>query len=228
MYKLQQGLKSPFGVFLCVYLAMKKLRFTGFVLVLTLSAQLSFGQELSENLEQLVEWMSGEFDSSEQAEQNSDFLNISLKMTRIWHEKPNGAWVYIEQARADQPEKPYRQRIYFISELTEDEYSSDVYTLPNEEKYVGAWKDVSLLNELTPFDLVNKSGCTVIIFFDGFQYGGGTSKGTCKSELNGASYATSEVTILEDAMQSWDRGYNSEDVQVWGSTAGAYIFKKRR
>lgn len=184
-------------------------------------------QELPETFEQLVAWMTGEFDSSEQAQKDTAFHNISLKMTRVWEDKPNGVWLYVEQAVADTPDEPYRQRMYFISELNEDEYSSDIYTLPNEEKYVGAWKETSKLDEITPFELTNKPGCTVILFYDGFQFGGRTSKGNCKSELRGATYATSDVTILETQISTWDRGFNAEDEQVWGSESGPYIFKKR-
>lgn len=184
-------------------------------------------QELPETLEQLIEWMTGEFDSSEQAKKDDAFKNISLKMTRVWPDRPNGVWLYIEQAVADTPDKPYRQRMYFISELNEDEYSSDIYSLPNEEKFVGAWRETSKLDELSPFDLTNKTGCTVILFYDGFQFGGRTSKGNCKSELNGASYTTSEVTILETQISTWDRGFDADGKQVWGSESGPYVFKKQ-
>lgn len=197
------------------------------MLLVGLGMQQLKAQDESETLDMLVEWMTGEFDSAEQAASNEEFMNISLKMCRIWPDRPNGAWLYVEQALAETPDKPYRQRIYFISELTEDEYSSDVYALPEEEKYIGAWKKPEMLEGLTPFDLKNKSGCAVIIFYDGFQFGGATAKGTCKSEKDGASYATSEVTILEDQISTWDRGFNEEGEQVWGSKSGAYVFKKK-
>lgn len=203
-------------------------------IVLTLFVSLSISglnqihaQELPETFEQLVTWMTGEFDSSEQAQKDTSFHNISLKMTRVWKDKPNGVWLYVEQAVAATPDKPYRQRMYFISELNEDEYSSDIYTLPNEEKFIGAWKETSKLDEITPFDLTNKAGCTVILFYDGFQFGGSTSKGNCKSGLHGATYATSDVTILESEISTWDRGFNDKDEQVWGSESGPYVFKKQ-
>ncbi|MFN2423357.1 MAG: chromophore lyase CpcT/CpeT [Cryomorphaceae bacterium] len=183
-------------------------------------------QEFDENLDQLIEWMTGEFDSKAQADKDTAFHNITLKMTRVWKDKPNGAWIYVEQALASKPDKPYRQRMYFVSQITDDEYSSDVYELPEPEKYVGAWKDPSILGDLTPFDLKNKAGCAVIIFYDGFQYGGQTRTGSCKSTMDGAAYATSEVTILNGEVKSWDRGFDADGNQVWGSETGPYIFNK--
>ncbi len=199
-----------------------------FLTLLAAAEKPLIAQELPENLEQLVEWMSGDFDSSEQAAKNQAFHNVRLQMTRIWPDKPNGAWLYVEQAMADTPDKPYRQRIYFLSEIVDDEYSSDIYELPEPEKYVGAAADPSKLGDLTMFDLSHKSGCTVVIFYDGFQYGGQTRKGSCKSSHEGASYTTSEVTVLMDEISSWDRGFNEDGEQVWGSEAGPYIFKRRK
>jgi hypothetical protein len=187
----------------------------------------AYSQKFSENLLQLADWMTGSFDSRDQAKSDTAFYPITLQMTRIWPEQQNGIWLYVEQAMATQPNKPYRQRIYFLSEAGEDEYTSEVYHLPNEEKYIGAWKNPAMLADLNPFEIEHKSGCTVFLFFDGFQYGGKTNTGSCKSDMRGASYATSEVVVLSDQISTLDRGYNSSGAQVWGSEKGPYIFKKR-
>jgi hypothetical protein len=187
---------------------------------------ISAQEELSEGMEKLIEWMTGGFDSSQQAASDTAYMDISLKMTRIWPDKPNGAWIYVEQAVSATPDKPYRQRIYFLSELEEDRYTSDIYMLKDESAAVGAWNDPSLLDELTPFDLQHKKGCTVFLFYDGFQFSGSTNEKSCASDLRGATYATSEVIITADELRSWDRGYNSADEQVWGAENGHYKFVK--
>lgn len=183
-------------------------------------------EELSEGMEKLIEWMTGEFDSSQQAASDTAYMDISLKMSRIWPDKPNGAWIYVEQAVSATPDKPYRQRIYFLSELEEDRYTSDIYMLKDEGAAVGAWKNPSLLDELTPFDLLHRKGCTVFLFYDGFQFSGSTNDKSCASDLRGATYATSEVIITADELRSWDRGYNGADEQVWGAENGHYKFAK--
>ena len=40
------------------------------------------------------------------------------------------------------------------------------------------------------------------------------------------TYTTSEFMIYEDAVHSWERGWNDKDQQVWGSSKGYYIYKK--
>jgi hypothetical protein len=194
--------------------------------IFVLFVSLCFGQEQSEDFSQLVNWMTGEFSSAEQAANDSSYYDISLKMTRIWSDKKTGAWIYVEQAVADTPDKPYRQRVYFVREMGDGQFSSDIYMIPEEEKFVGAWKDTSRFDDITQFDLEYKDGCAVFLNYDGFQYTGQTNIGTCKSSLRGADYATSEVKVLKSVLESWDRGYDEEGNQVWGAEKGPYIFKK--
>ena len=55
---------------------------------------------------------------------------------------------------------------------------------------------------------------------------GSTAGKECGSDLRGASYATSEVTISSSTLESWDRGYDAADKQVWGAEKGPYIFAR--
>ena len=49
----------------------------------------------------------------------------------------------------------------------------------------------------------------------------------CPSSLQGATYATSQVDLLDDRMVSWDRGFDDTGKQVWGATKGGYEFIRR-
>jgi CpeT protein len=35
------------------------------------------------------------------------------------------------------------------------------------------------------------------------------------------------VTLNDEGMQSWDRGYDTAGAQVWGAEKGAYIFVRK-
>ena len=59
------------------------------------------------------------------------------------------------------------------------------------------------------------------------RFAGGTRGEGCESTLMGARYATSEVELRDDGLDSWDRGFNAQGMQVWGATAGAYRFVRR-
>lgn len=202
---------------------MKKIAISAFLILIV-----SFGycQEKSDDFLQLLDWMTGEFSSAEQAAAETAYDDITLKLTRIWPEKKTGAWIYVEQALATTPNEPYLQRVYFLREMGDGQFSSDIYIIPEQEKFVGAWKDASQFMEMDQFDLKYKDGCAVFLDYDGFQYSGSTNTETCKSSLQSASYATSEIKVTKGVLESWERWYDSEGNQVRGAEKGPYIFKK--
>ncbi|MBD1209641.1 MAG: chromophore lyase CpcT/CpeT [Ignavibacteria bacterium] len=184
------------------------------------------GTEQDELL-RVVEFLSGSFSSKEQSEKDSAFFEVHLTMTPIWQERTGEHWLYVEQAMATALDKPYRQRIYRVV-WKENTPVSLVYTLPdNPLKYAGASKNSTLLAGLKPENLTERDGCAIVLkkLPDG-SYQGATQGTGCKSDLRGASYATSEVFLTSNSLTSWDRGFNAEGKQVWGAVKGAYIFKK--
>jgi hypothetical protein len=178
------------------------------------------------DLNLLINWMEGSFNSEEQSQNDSDYFNISLEMKKIWKDRKDGYWLYVEQAVSQTKDKPYRQRIYYLF-LEKGAIISEIYSIPDESKYVGGYKNPQLFDNLSPYSLSSRTGCAVIIQrFDENTFIGSTVKKNCTSNLRGASYATTEVKITKDSMISWDRGFNDKDEQVWGAVKGGYIFKK--
>jgi hypothetical protein len=106
-------------------------------------------------------------------------------------------------------------------------FKSIVYTVDNEDDLVGDWQVPESFNALPTGDLRLREGCAVILTqqADG-TYTGSTDGDSCKSNLRGAAYATSEVTIMPGKIVSWDRGFDASGAQVWGAEKGGYVFLK--
>jgi len=182
--------------------------------------------QTEEDLKTLVDWMEGPYSSEEQSRNDSDYYNISLEMKKIWTDRSDGYWLYVEQAVAETKDQPYRQRIYHLI-FEDDLIKSIIYSLPNEKNFIGGWKNTEIFDDLDPDSLQKRIGCEVIIKrLDENTFIGSTVEKNCSSNLRGASYATTEVTISKNTLLSWDRGYNDKDEQVWGAVKGGYIFKK--
>ena len=203
---------------------------TRFVLLCSLIflASLSVGnaqtEKGDEDLDSLLAWMDGDFSSARHHRHDSSYLDIDLHMKRIWSDRTDGAWFYVEQAMAETPSAPYRQRIYCVRRVEEGMLESIVYELPDPRAVIGAWSDPTLLGELRPEDLKQRRGCEVYLQATGVSFVGGTHGTACRSALNGASYATSEVVIMADRIVSWDRGFSAAGEQVWGAEKGGYYF----
>lgn len=180
----------------------------------------------SEKLTLFYEMLEGEYSSADQAAADSTYLNISLIMKRIWNERTDGYWLYVEQALQSKKDKPYRQRVYQLTQKGDNEFVSRIYQFNDPLNYAGAYKDTAKLNALTFDKLTTKEGCEVIMNKYGTSFEGGTKGKGCPSNLKGATYATSEIVIELNTLKSWDRGFDETDKQVWGAEKGPYLFKR--
>lgn len=181
----------------------------------------------SGGLDELTTLMTGTFNSAEQAARDSSYFDITLHMYPIWPGREDGRWLYVEQAVSASRDRPYRQRIYRLTQAGPDAFVSTIYELPDPEAYAGRWRTPDDFRELTPEDLLPREGCDVYLTREGKGvYRGATEEGTCASNLRGAAYATSRVEIRKGVLLSWDQGFNAGGEQVWGAEKGGYVFKE--
>jgi acetylornithine deacetylase/succinyl-diaminopimelate desuccinylase-like protein len=187
------------------------------------------GAVTDEELVKVSQWMTGSFSSQAQAEANPDhFYDIRLFMTPIWQHRTDGPWLYVEQAAAESLDRPYRQRVYRLGRIDEATLRSDVFTLPGDPlAHAGAWQSADPLQQLSPEDLETRQGCAIVLRrINSETYAGSTRDKDCQTTLRGASYATSDVVLTPAQLLSWDRGFDTQDTQVWGAEAGPYAFIK--
>jgi len=176
---------------------------------------------------ELKDIMAGTFNSEAQSKNDTSYFNISLIMTPIWEGRTDGQWLYVEQAVAGNLASPYRQRVYRLRHPQTNIFTSDIYTIKNALSFAGAQTDTAKMNQLLFETIELKDGCTVTLTKNGTTYQGGTDSAKCPSELRGATYATTKITLKTRELISWDQGFNAANVQVWGATKGGYIFVKQ-
>ncbi len=180
-----------------------------------------------DDLELLATWMTGSFGSAEQAAVDTSYFDIRLHTARIWAERKDGVWLYVEQSLATQEHRPYRQRVYRLERVAPDTLSSAVYMLPGESRFTGAWRSPLAFSALAPDSLEGRDGCTLFLTREKpLAFHGGTRGTGCESTLRGAAYATAEATVTPDGLLTWDRGFDRAGTQVWGATSGGYVFRR--
>jgi hypothetical protein len=190
------------------------------------------GAVMDAGVEKLAKQLEGAFASTKQSKTDLSYWDIRLHMVRVWADRTDGIWLYVEQARADMLDQPYRQRCYRVYRREDGQLVSAVYNMSPElgEKLANVWKgDVNAaFKGLSPSDLTLKAGCEMLLNeqADG-TYKGGTDGKKCLSDHAGATYATSEATITPKGLRTWDRGYDDTDKQVWGAKKGPYIFDRQ-
>lgn len=176
----------------------------------------------------LMKTMTGSFDSEAQSLTDSTYFNISLHMYPIWQESGEN-WLYVEQALASTQDRPYRQRVYKVEAMEKGLIRSSVYTLKDQEQFIGQWKNPAFFDQFNPESvLTERTGCAVILgLTESGIFEGSTEGKGCESTINGASYASSSVKVFDNRIESWDQGWDVHGNQVWGATKGGYVFDKK-
>ncbi len=170
----------------------------------------------------------GVFDSEQQSIDDPQYFAIQLITCPVHAPELGEDVVYVEQAVMDNAEQPYRQRLYVLDgDSATETASTSVFALVDPYAAVGLCD-----GELATFedaDVTLRAGCGVAMDWDADEqaFVGGTTDTSCESTMNGASYATAEVWIGADRIDSWDRGFDANDEQVWGAEAGPYQFLRR-
>ena len=191
------------------------------------SVKKSTATKTDKKLNQLEQLLSGSFSSELQSKEDTSYFNISLVMLPIWTNRTDGKWMYVEQAMSTKLDKPYRQRVYHLQHSEKNTFTSDIYTIKNALTYAGLQNDKSKLEKLSFDSLELKDGCTVTLKNINGVFSGGTNGRSCPSDLRGAKYATTKITLKKGELISWDQGFDDNDKQVWGATKGGYIFIKK-
>ncbi len=183
-------------------------------------------QVIDEDLQQVYSYMTGSFNNSRQASTDTIYTDVTVHMYPIWKDTKD-YWLYVEQAFSDKQDKPYRQRVYKLIRENDSVLKSEIFTLPNASLWKNKWETPDQFDKLLTESLVLIEGCEVYLKKTGQNtYKGKTKNKNCLNDLNGASYAISEVEINQNNIMSWDRGFNEKDSLVWGPKKGGYVFEK--
>ena len=186
------------------------------------------GGEVASVAPMYFRYLQGHFDSSDQAAVDADYLAIELTMCPVDAPELGEMVLYVEQAAVG--DDPYRQRIYVIQDGDQPDVQarSVMYDLDFAMAWTGFCTGESTATGTVTSDYVSLlEGCEVSVAWDGSAFTGSTVEGACLNDWGGAAYATSEVTLAEDSLESWDRGWDADGNYMWGATAGPYQFIRR-
>lgn len=174
----------------------------------------------------LVSFQTGLFTSAPQAARDESYQVVEFRAARIWPDRADGHWVYSEQQVGGTP-APYRQRIQRYFRDDADEIRLRVYTLPDVEQLIGAWREPGRLDAVPMASLNAEEGCDNLYRAtpDG-DYEGSTIEQDCRNNWRGAAYMRSVSRVTAEGFVNWDRGFTAQGEHVWGPTGGGYEFTK--
>ncbi|KAE8699952.1 Chromophore lyase CRL [Hibiscus syriacus] len=169
--------------------------------------------------------LSGEKSSQEQASRNPDsYFNIRA-LTCPATEMVDGSKVlYSEQAFWRTPQKPFRQRFYMVKPCPKDlkcDVELSTYAIRDADEYKNFCdrpRDQRPLPEEVIGDVAEQLTTIHLKRCDRgkrYLYEGSTPPSGFPNLWNGATYCTSELSVLKNnEIHTWDRGYDDDGNQV--------------
>jgi len=167
----------------------------------------------------------GHFDSTTQSQDDWTYYAISLKHCPVDLPALGERVLYVEQALADTPAEPYRQRLYTVEDLDAQAVTTRLFELPDPDAVINACDDPAAVTWDVE-GLTELVGCGVVLAPTDDGFAGSTVEDQCLSDYSGATYATAQVTLSPSQLTSWDQGWSSAGDQVWGATDGPYVFDR--
>jgi len=182
---------------------------------------------LARDFNRMMSWFPGEYDNVEQV-YFEDNLNVpeDQRHERIHHifspvdlRAFPGTTFYVEQYKNNDPEDVYRQRIYsFEPDIVENAIRLTIYIPKDSKALLGAYKDRSKIEGLTPQAFTLYPGCEVYWRFQLEHYHGTMKPGACRIE----SERSGKTLIITDDLQLSRSGLWIRDEAV--DEAGTYVY----
>lgn len=184
--------------------------------------------QIPEKVDRLAGWLTGSFGD---AERDSGAEALDLHGCPVWPDRTDGRWIYVEQTRAsgsDHSIRPIRQEMLRVRINDQANLVAEVFAFPaGDIPAPGSWRNPRSLDAVDPFLLLPKEGCTIHLTDLEGAFRGRTRGAGCENAREGATHVTREVVITATMISSWDRGFDAQGTQVWGSSEGPVIFQRR-
>lgn len=183
---------------------------------------------LKNSMQRFTTVLEGDFSNEAQHKSDNRYAHVMLHVRRIWKERSDAHWYYLEQYPFGLPEEPYVQTVFGVQTMGPDSLRLSRYNIPNERDYLGAWEQKKPLRDIRPSDLSALPSCDVFLKKAERTHFVGSTKGSdCRYFflVDGADYSVTRMDISYEALQLDTEMFNEEGKKVFGQETEAYIYE---
>lgn len=179
---------------------------------------------------QFADMLTGLFDSSSQAIDDSEYLDVSVRhcsvmVTDLPADKRDGRFLALRQSVSTDA-KPYRVRILRVfAGVSEGTVRVSSFAL-NDNSDISELCFKPEAERIISFSQLAEEKCTTESRLQNGTFVGGTVGDGCPSSRAGAVRMTSELTLDAQGMTTWDRGWTAQGQLAWGPEKGPYKFER--
>jgi hypothetical protein len=184
---------------------------------------------LTQRLNTLVAWLSGEFQNADQSQAQPIWF-VSL---RLWYRAiPSGiagkTALFAEQAPALTPTQAYRQRVLLLW-IEADRLNGQYWAFKQPSQFMGSGAQPEPLRSLSESDLEPLPGCRLAIEDKGDRFVAELEPGAkcCFDHAGKTRQVIVGFEVSANRLLSFDRGIDPDTGKLlWGALMGPYEFTK--
>lgn len=184
--------------------------------------------EEQSKLQRLLKILPGKYANQEQAEEQELFFHI-YDIVPIWENRSTDTyWFYESIANGFDPDQPFSQRIFSISEDSNGNLERKTYTCELLKNHLLAHQDPQSLAYILVEDLRALNGCELQIKELATNHF--TLRNTphqCQSPVIDADYVIFEYHFLPEGVATLPLGFDKQDRLVWGEADTYYLFERK-
>lgn len=182
-----------------------------------------------QDVDAVVGYLTRTMDTTAQAERHPRYVGVQMTTCPIHvvsshrSEDHPSVYLYQEQALTEQIESPYRQRFLQIV-LSEDitRVESRTFKPSTPHSWTGLCQQINPTVEAIE---LGQLVCVVRLRPSTLGYVGSTPEEGCPVNLRGAVRLTNTIVLHQHGMDTWDRGFDINDIQVWGARTEPYQYR---
>lgn len=184
-----------------------------------------------QDIHEVSSWIEGSYSNERQAKQDTSFQHQRLEIRRIWMDRQDGVWFVMERFAAGFETSPIRwveKRVLHIHGVEENLTEVRIFKWKDVTNKSELWENPEKVAEYTPSDLRLLRGCEIYLQRSSSAFFGGTHGMACSSDWPGVSYMNTTISIAEQSMALWERGFSADNKQILGSEKGPYYYLKQK
>lgn len=182
-------------------------------------------ESIKKTLTRFAALMEGDFSNAEQYKENPDAsVRVNLHVRRIWSERSDAVWLYVEQVSPGMDSEPLSQRIYKITQPSPNIIESEMFYLESMKDHVGAWNLEKPFQNVKMASLQTLESCTIQLERLSNVHFKGNNK-DCVEPLGAQiKYTSLDISIRPNELITLHTGYDKKGGEIFKNTA---IFDKQ-
>lgn len=173
-------------------------------------------KDIKKTLSRFAALMEGDFSNAQQYKENPEAsVRVDMHTRRIWPERSDAVWFYVEQLSPQMPSEPLSQRIYKITQPSPNIVECEMMYFEGMKAYVGDWKKPNPLSDVKIAQLESLENCSIPLDrLSSVRFKGGNKN--CLEPFGVQIHHTDlEVELSPNSIITVQTGYTKEGRQVF-------------